>query len=105
MQEELSFVPIDKNHEGECFFRYNYTNAFNKVLSKKTPKKYQHWNAQSKPKCTIYRSPVSATTQNFITVSLWILTLGRHNRRDKSNEMLLSSYICTARLNEKVLQV
>ena len=43
--------------------------------------------------------------KNFITVSLWILTLGRHNRRDKSNEMLLSSYICTARLNEKVLQI
>ena len=36
---KLSLAPIDTNDEGECFFRYNYTKVFNKVLSKKTPKK------------------------------------------------------------------
>ena len=39
--EALSLVPIDKNDEDECFFRHNYENVFNKVLSKKTPKKDQ----------------------------------------------------------------
>ena len=33
----LNLVPIDKKDEGECL--HNYENVFNKVLSKKTPKK------------------------------------------------------------------
>ena len=32
--EKLSLAPIDKNDEGERCFAYNYTNVFNKVLSK-----------------------------------------------------------------------
>ena len=63
--EALSLVPIDKNDEDECFFRHNYENVFNKVLSKKTPKKDQPWNVQSKPEFTISVCPVSATIQKF----------------------------------------
>ena len=79
--EELSLVPIDKNNEAEHCFGYNYTNVFNKVLSKHDKYccfsfKYNHIRKENsrkkstpkfeiKAKSTKSGCPVSATIQKF----------------------------------------
>ena len=84
-KEEKPVTSMSSVCEEASLKQEKHENVFNKFLSKKTPRKDQHWNVQSKPEFTISGCPVSATIQKFynsevININFRVSKIGEINQ-------------------------